>query len=197
MKYFLAVILFLVSVSGFSQIAETSKSGTYPEGLLGFRLHLGYPQGTMDNLYERMSGLNVFYYVRFNKHLYAGLNTIMAPYMSFVEDNQRRTSGYFILTLSGKYAIDIEKKHAAAYFEAGAGLYKTKNLTGKNSAGFNVFESKSNFGFYGGTGFDFLFSRTVILDLSFNYHNYYDSRNGGNTYSFISVLAGMKFVIDY
>ncbi|MCE1164530.1 MAG: outer membrane beta-barrel protein [Bacteroidetes bacterium] len=190
------IILFLTSFSLKSQIKDSSTADIYPQGLLGIRIHIGYPTGNMGNIYQTMPGLNVFYNIRFNKHFYAGLNTAFCPEISLSDVAKTKANGYFILTLSGRYAFDIEKDKTSLYIETGAGIYRTKNITGNNIYG-KIFEMKTNPGFDVGTGFEGHFSRTVMLNFGATYNSYYDSRNGGNMYGFISAFAGMEFVIDY
>ncbi|MDD5360955.1 MAG: hypothetical protein PHN88_02400 [Ignavibacteria bacterium] len=192
-SFFILLSLFLsASAQNKDSIPEPS---SYYEGILGFRVGTGWPLGNLNEIYDYMPAINAFYQIRLNKHIYTGFNLIFFPQLGNFDGYPKKSKGYGCFLLNGKYAFEIDSKHSSAYIESGAGIYKTEAITGLIPH--KVFETQSNFGFNFGIGIDGHITKGSLIDLNILYHNYYDSRNGGNWYSFIGLLVGIKIIENF
>jgi hypothetical protein len=198
-KFVLLFLVFIVSISSIypQQKDSVPARDSYYEGLLGFRLGAGSPQGEFDKVYNTMPGLNIMYQIRFTRNIYAGLSTFLSPDFALSDVPGAKTGGCFCFFVNGRYAFHFDRDINSIYLETGLGLYRTRAAIPSLPFLPIKYESKSNFGLNIGIGYDGHISKNTLIDLNVLYHNFYDSRDGGNAYGFITILAGVKFVISY
>jgi hypothetical protein len=162
---------------------------SFSEETSGFELYLalriggGGTYGDMEKTYKGLGIANIqVMYKLFNK-FYSGLdlNFIMPRMASF--------------SLNSRYTIYDDYKNASIYTELGIGMYSSVQKD-RSITSHDVYSARQlNPGGNIGIGVNIPIGRDVMIDFNGGWHTYYDSRYGGNTNSFSSILAGFKFIL--
>jgi hypothetical protein len=162
--------------------------GSFSKDTSGIELYMalkiggGGTYGDMKKTYKGLYIINVQAMYRLFRKFYSGLSFNFMP---------RLTS----FSINTRYTIYDDYKNASIYTELGLGLYssvqKDRSITSHNVYS----ERQLNPGGNIGIGVNIPIGVDVMIDLNGGYHAYYDSRYGGNTNGFGSILAGFRFLL--
>ncbi|MDD5362482.1 MAG: hypothetical protein PHN88_10140 [Ignavibacteria bacterium] len=162
--------------------------GSFSKDTSGFELYMalriggGGTYGDMENTYKGLFIANVQVMYRLFHKFYSGLSVNFMP---------RLTS----FSLNSRYTIYDDYKNASIYTELGLGLYSSVQKD-RSITSHSVYSDRQlNPGGNIGIGVNIPIGRDVMIDLNGGYHAYYDSRYGGNTNGFSSILAGFRFIL--